>query len=283
MNIISPRPANIGAMDIKRLLPVRQKRMVGPFIFLDYMHATLEPQKNADVAPHPHIGLSTLTWLLKGELMHRDSLGSEQAIKPGEVNWMTAGSGIVHSERIPAGHNFEQLEGLQFWVALPKEKELMAPEFQHISAQQLPQWEQEGAQFTLIAGEWNGHQSPLLEHWPTLLVDVKCQQEGMLDLDFDSGPDSDNELAIMLVSGTVRIDDEPLPEHHLFHSDQPFKIHYSVDSHFVIFGGKKFSDTPKIYWNFVAHSPELIEQAKERWQKQEFDKVAGETEFVPLP
>jgi redox-sensitive bicupin YhaK (pirin superfamily) len=282
--IIPSRPASIGAFAVERVLPWRNKRMCGPFIFLDHMGPhDVNQDSSADVLAHPHIGLSTLTWLLSGELMHRDSLGTVQRIKPGEVNWMTAGQGIVHSERLPEDVTEQTLEGLQLWIALPEGKGEIAPDFQHLNAEDIPSWQEEGLRYQLIAGEWNEHVSPLRTHSDLLMVDLTAEHQGEMDLDFEPG----NEIGVYLLSGALEIheaeEDVPLETGQLFVANEGFSFSYSDDAHFILLGGETFETVPNIWWNFVSFDPQKIEQAKTDWKAQAFDPIDGESEFVPLP
>ncbi len=284
IKIVPPRVANIGQLEVKRLIPWREKRMCGPFIFLDHMGPhEISFDGSGDVLPHPHIGLSTLTWLLSGELMHRDSLGTVQKIEPGAVNWMTAGNGIVHSERSVPGSTATTMEGLQLWVALPEDKQNIAPCFQHLSKDQVPQWEEEGLHYQLIAGEWGEYKSSLNTHSDTLMLELNAQHQGTMELDFDRG----FELGLYLIRGSVELhfdtSDQILETNQLLISDEGFSFSYSDDARFILLGGEQFPTVPNIWWNFVAFDKTDIEEAKRKWQAQLFDKVAGEDDFVPLP
>lgn len=280
--IVPPRVASIGAFDVVRSIPWRQKRMCGPFIFLDHMGPHTASGSEGDVLSHPHIGLSTLTWLLQGELEHRDSLGTLQTIRPGDVNWMTAGSGIVHSERMPKNVDQQTLEGLQMWVALPAEVETRQPEFQHIPHAELPSWEEDGLHYVLIAGEWHEHRSPLKTFCETLLVQLTAHHQGTMALEFEPG----NEIGVYLLEGAIDLhleEDTPLEPKHLFVSDEAISFSYSDDAKFMLIGGKQFETVPYIEWNFVASNKALIENAKQRWRDQTFEKIEGEEGYVPLP
>jgi redox-sensitive bicupin YhaK (pirin superfamily) len=282
--IIEERAANIGNFMVGRLLPFREKRMVGPFAFIDHMGpAHLSDHENMDVPPHPHIGLSTLTYLFEGAIMHKDSLGTEIEIKPGAVNWMTAGKGIVHSERTPANlrHSDKMLHGLQIWVALPKHLEDADPSFAHIDESEMPVWETDGVQFKLIAGELHGHISPVPVYSPLYLLELKSKSAQKVTI----GADLFGESAIYILEGGIASEGNEFgPKQLLIANDArlcEFDLH--ENSTIYIFGGEPFPEERFIYWNFVASSKEIIEAAKTRWAAQEFGKVAGETEFVPLP
>lgn len=282
--IIEERPSNIGNFMVGRLLPFREKRMVGPFSFIDHMGpALLSDHENLDVPPHPHIGLSTLTYLFEGSIMHKDSLGTEIEIKPGQVNWMTAGKGIVHSERTPQylRQSDKMLHGLQIWVALPKDLEQMNPEFYHADADQLPIWENAGVQFKLIAGEVFGKKSPVPVYSPMYLLELKSNTATNVKI----GEHLFGESGIYILEGSIESERHNfMPKQLLVAKDSSlceFTMH--ANTTIYIFGGEAFPEERFIYWNFVATSKELIEDAKEKWLKQEFEPVPGETEFVPLP
>lgn len=283
-HIIEERPSNIGNFMVGRLLPFREKRMVGPFSFIDHMGpALLSDHENLDVPPHPHIGLSTLTYLFEGSIMHKDSLGTEIEIKPGQVNWMTAGNGIVHSERTPEylRHSDKLLHGLQIWVALPKNLEHMKPEFYHADADQLPSWEENGVQFKLIAGEAFGKKSPIPVYSPLYLLELKSTDKRALKI----GEHLFGESGIYILEGAIENDGNIFEPKQLLVAKDSSLCEFTMQANttIYIFGGEAFPEERFIYWNFVATSKELIEEAKTKWINQEFDKVPGETEFVPLP
>lgn len=283
-HIIEERPSNIGNFMVGRLLPFREKRMVGPFSFIDHMGpALLSDHENLDVPPHPHIGLSTLTYLFEGSIMHKDSLGTEIEIKPGQVNWMTAGNGIVHSERTPEylRHSDKLLHGLQIWVALPKDLEQMKPEFYHADADQLPSWEENGVQFKLIAGEAFGKKSPIPVYSPMYLLELKSTTTTSVKI----GEHLYGESGIYILEGAIENDGNTFEPKQLLVAKDSSLCEFTMQANttIYIFGGEAFPEERFIYWNFVATSKELIEEAKTKWINQEFDKVPGETEFVPLP
>ena len=282
--IIEERPSNIGNFMVGRLLPFREKRMVGPFSFIDHMGpALLSDHENLDVPPHPHIGLSTLTYLFEGSIMHKDSLGTEIEIKPGQVNWMTAGKGIVHSERTPGylRQSNKMLHGLQIWVALPKDLEQMVPEFYHADADDLPIWNENGVQFKLIAGEAFGKKSPIPVYSPMYLLELKSTTAATVKI----GEHLFGESGIYILEGAIENDGNTFEPKQLLVAKDSSLCEFTMQTNttIYIFGGEAFPEERFIYWNFVATSKELIEEAKERWLKQEFEPVPGETEFVPLP
>ncbi|AMP99567.1 Pirin [Pedobacter cryoconitis] len=282
--IIEERASNIGNFMVGRLLPFREKRMVGPFSFIDHMGPVcLSDHENLDVPPHPHIGLSTLTYLFEGSIMHKDSLGNEVEIKPGQVNWMTAGSGIVHSERTPAylRHSDKMLHGLQIWVALPKDKEEMAPEFYHIEENEMPVWESGEVSFKLIAGEAFGKKSPVPVFSPLYFLELKTTTRQTVKI----GEYLYGESALYILEGAIESEGNVYgPKQILIAKDsQLCEFEMQENTSVYIFGGEPFPEERFIYWNFVASSKERIEQAKATWLEQSFPAVPGETEFVPLP
>ncbi|WP_347069578.1 pirin family protein [Flavobacterium sp. WV_118_3] len=282
--IIEERAANIGNFMVGRLLPFREKRTVGPFAFIDHMGpAYLKEYQNLDVAPHPHIGLSTLTYLFEGSIMHKDSLGTEIEIQPGAVNWMTAGKGIVHSERTPQylRTSDKVLHGLQIWVALPKELEQMEPSFVHVDKEDLPHWEENGLSFKLIAGEAFGRKSGVPVYSPLYFIEIKSTSAQKVSI----GNDLYGESALYILEGSIKSDGNTFdPKQILIAKDSTLcEFEMGENTTVYIFGGEAFPEERFIFWNFVASDKALIEAAKERWEKQEFPKVPGETEFVPLP
>lgn len=282
--IIEERPSNIGNFMVGRLLPFREKRMVGPFCFIDHMGpAKLSDHENLDVAPHPHIGLSTLTYLFEGSVMHRDSLGTEVEIQPGQVNWMTAGSGIVHSERTPEylRHSDKNLHGLQIWVALPKDLEQMSPSFTHVGGDEIPAWEENGIAFKLIAGEAFGRKSPVPVYSPLYYLELKSTMAQTVNI----GNDLFGESALYILEGSISSEGHTYePKHILIANDSKLcSFEMAENTTIYIFGGEPFPEERFIFWNFVASTKELIEDAKTRWIAQTFPKIDGENDFVPLP
>lgn len=282
--IIEERPSNIGNFMVGRLLPFREKRMVGPFSFIDHMGPTaMNDHQNIDIPPHPHIGLSTLTYLFEGSIMHKDGLGTAIEIKPGQVNWMTAGKGIAHSERTPEHlrHSDKMLHGLQIWVALPKHLEQMEPEFFHAGADELPVWENNGVQYKLIAGNAFGHQSPIPVYSPLYLIELKSTAKTALKI----GHELFGESGIYILEGGIESEGNHFGPKQLLvaHDSSLCEFTMQENTTIYIFGGEPFPEERFIYWNFVATSKELIEAAKQKWLAQDFAPVPGETEFVPLP
>mgnify|MGYP001178149779 CR=1 FL=1 len=282
--VIAERAADIGNFMVGRLLPFRQKRTVGPFAFIDHMGpAALKSYQNLDVGPHPHIGLSTLTYLFEGAIMHRDNLGTEIEIQPGAVNWMTAGKGVVHSERTPEylRNTDKNLHGLQIWVALPKELEQMDPSFHHINEDEIPSWEDGDLSFKLIAGEAMGRKSPVPVYSKLYFIEIKSKNRARVKI----GAELFGESALYILEGSV-IEGEHIyePKQILIAKDASLcEFEMAENSTIYIFGGEAFPEERIIYWNFVATNKELIEQAKKNWREQNFPKIEGETAYVPLP
>lgn len=258
--------------------------MVGPFAFIDHMGpASMSDHENLDVPPHPHIGLSTLTFLFEGSITHRDSLGSHVDIEPGQVNWMTAGKGIAHSERTPdhLRSSDKMLHGLQIWVALPKELEEMEPEFFHIEAADIPTWEQNGVAYKLIAGEALGKKSPVPVYSPLYFLELKARDRQTVAI----GADLFGETALYILQGAIESEGYTYGSKQILVASDSRLCEFTMQENTVvyIFGGDAFPEERFIYWNFVASSKEKIEDAKQRWQDQQFAPVPGETDFVPLP
>ncbi|MEM9001307.1 MAG: pirin family protein [Bacteroidota bacterium] len=283
--IIEERSRDIGDFLVGRLLPFRKKRTIGPFIFIDHMGpATLGPHHYMDVDQHPHIGLSTLTFMLEGELMHADGLGTRQLIQPGSVNLMTAGKGISHTERTP-----EQLRdgtvftahGYQIWIALPKHLEEMEPEFHHIPEDQLPKWTDGTAQFTLVAGEGYGKQSPVPSHSTLFMVEIKNSDTYVLKV---SGH-LKGEIGICIVAGEINACDETIGKGHIVVSkvEDVCEVVMAPNTHLLLFGGEPLPEERYIYWNFVSSSKDKIEKAKKSWQDKTFPMMADDNTYVPLP
>ncbi|MFD2203872.1 pirin family protein [Shivajiella indica] len=283
--IIEERAADIGKFLVGRLLPFRQKRMVGPFIYIDHMGPVkLNERSNFDILPHPHIGLSTLTFLFEGSIMHRDTLCNEVEITPGAVNWMTAGKGIVHSERTPEHlRNSEKLmHGLQIWVALPKHLEQMDPEFFHITAEEIPAWEQDGIQFKLVAGEAFNRKSAVPVYSKLYMVEIKSQTRQHVAL----GEHLYGESGLYILEGGVESDGNVYGPKQMLVTKESHLCEFTLqaNSTIYIFGGEPFPEERFIDWNFVASDKALIASAKQKWIDQKFEKIKGEeTEFVPYP
>lgn len=281
--VINPKKSDLGDnFIVRRSLPNVKKRFVGPFVFWDHMGpAKLFTGKDMKVRAHPHIGLATITWLFKGSILHRDSLGNEQFIKPGEVNWMTAGSGIVHSERSFGTDEGAELEGIQLWLALPKEHEDVQASFFHCKADQIPSFEYHGFDISLIAGEFSGVKSPVPVYSKLFYLTAQNKEDRLFEYHLNSR----EEAAIYLVDGKITIDGEVFYPGQLIviKENASVRIEVSANSKFMFFGGQVFPEKRHIWWNFVSTSPEKIEKAKKMWTDGEFPQVINETEFIPLP
>jgi redox-sensitive bicupin YhaK (pirin superfamily) len=280
--VIEPAIKNIGDFEVRRLLPAAQQRSVGPFVFWDHFGpVTLPAGRNMDVRPHPHIGLATVTWLFEGEIMHRDSLGVTQSITPGGVNWMTAGKGIVHSERTPDERRGKanSIHGLQIWLGLPNEAEDVEPEFHHHAAETLPTVELNGISFDLIAGTALGVESPVRIFSPLFYLAAEMHPGQSFDW-----PRQYSEQAIYVVEGSVQIDGETVPTHHMgmLPDADSAQISSPDGARIALFGGEPIGKR-YLWWNFVATSPERIRAAAETWGEGGFDRVPGDEEFIPLP
>jgi redox-sensitive bicupin YhaK (pirin superfamily) len=279
--IIEPDSKDLGGFSVRRVLPSRVHKMVGPFIFFDHLGpAEFPPGEGIQVRPHPHIGLSTVTYLFEGEIIHRDSLGYQQAIQAEAVNLMTAGRGIVHSER--AGEDLERvsrLHGIQSWMALPRDLQECDPDFRHYPSGELPQVEQDGVAIRVILGEFSGHVSPVTQYAPTLYLE--CRMPGGTAL---SLPRDYDEIAIYLVSGELQIGGRLVGATRMavLAPAQSVQLQASCDCHLMVIGGASFGER-HIWWNLVSSSRQRIEQAKQDWRDNRFDPIPGETEFIPLP
>lgn len=282
--IIEERPADIGNFLVGRLLPFRGKRMVGPFIFIDHMGpAKMNNQQNMDIGPHPHIGLSTLTYLFEGSIMHCDALGTAIEIKPGEVNWMTAGKGLVHSERTPdhLRHSEKMMHGLQIWVALPRDLEMMEPEFFHIGKDELPEWLEGDTTFKLIAGEAFGRRSPVPVYSKLFFLEIKSSSKQTISI----GNDLFGEAGLYILEGSIESDGNTFEPRQLLVAKEATLCQFIINANTTVylFGGDPFPEERYIYWNFVATSVERIEEAKQMWREQKFPMIEGETGHIPLP
>ncbi|MGE5655662.1 MAG: pirin family protein [Actinomycetota bacterium] len=281
-HLIEPHVQDLGGFQARRLLPSPVLTLVGPFIFFDHLGpAVFPPGRGVDVRPHPHINLATVTYLFEGVLLHRDSVGSVQEIRPGAVNWMTAGRGIVHSERTPDYVRSKEaiLHGIQTWVALPDEHEETEPWFRHHPASELPTWVDSGVSLTLIAGEVSGRRSPVQTFSPMIYLDVQLAPGTSFTLRGDY-----REQAIYSVTEGLQIDNLPLEQHRLavLTSGATVEIAASSPARCIVVGGEPVGERHK-WWNFVSSRWERIEQAKQDWQAGQFGQVPEETEFIPLP
>lgn len=282
--IIEERSRDIGDFIVGRLLPFRKKRMVGPFIFVDHMGPTnLGLDSLMEVDQHPHIGLATLTYLLKGEVMHADSIGTVQRITPGEVNLMIAGKAVTHTERTPEdliGTEYE-IEGYQIWIALPKEMEDMEPEFHHLSSQEVIEWKQGGLNYKLVAGSAFGKQSSL-ELWSdAFMVEISSD----MDADIDLSGMFNGELGILVNQGSIQACSETIEKGNLLITKDIDICKFSVtkSSRIFLIGGSELPEKRYIDWNFVSSDKEKIERAKSKWKAGEFPKVPNDESYVAYP
>jgi redox-sensitive bicupin YhaK (pirin superfamily) len=287
MQVITPHPSDLGdGFLVHRALPSAARRAVGPFVFLDqFGPVRLSPGKGLDVRPHPHIGLATVSYLFEGTILHRDSLGSVVPIRPGEVNWMTAGRGITHSERSPAELRADgpRLWGLQFWVALPLELEQCPPAFAHHGADAIPRVTRPGATVSVVLGEAFGATSPVALTSPMFLVDARLEPGATLELEASYA-----ERAAYVLEGEVRANDAEAAtgrEHLIvFDAAEPARLSAGAEPAHVVFLGGPPLDAPRfLWWNFVSSDRDLILEAQAAWSEQRFPKVPGETDFIPLP
>lgn len=282
--VVVPRSSDLGdGFIVQRALPSAKRRMVGPFVFFDQMGPTVMTSgKGLDVRPHPHIGLATVTYLFSGEILHRDSLGSVQPIRPGAVNWMTAGSGIVHSERTPPALRAVDapLFGIQSWVALPKAQEEAAPSFVHHAENDLPVLEAEGKHVRVIAGSLYGAEAPVKAFSDMFYADVALEADASLNV-----PAEHEERAAYVVEGSMQVGRDVFEAGQLvvFKPNTPVTLKAQTHTRLMLLGGEPMDGPRFIWWNFVSSSRERIEQAKADWRAQRFDAVPGETEFISLP
>ena len=282
--LITPRIHDIGGFNVRRAVPSLQARSVGPFVFVDHMGPGIfEPGRGIDVRPHPHIGLATVTYLWDGALRHRDSLGSVQDIVPGDVNWMTSGRGIVHSERTPPMPRAEghRVHGMQTWVALPRHDEDIAPSFQHHPAANIPERDHAGVRLRVVAGRGFGMESPVRVHAETFNVALDLETDAELDIEAEAA-----ERALYVLEGECQLDGTDLPAQHLLllEPGQRHRLHAKTSLKAMLFGGEPLDGPRHLWWNFVASSRERIEQAKLDWDAGRFGLVPGDSdERIPLP
>ncbi|ESY45189.1 pirin [Mesorhizobium sp. LNJC384A00] len=282
--MVIPNAKDIGGFLVRRALPTAKRRLVGPFIFFDRMGpAILRAGQAMDVRPHPHIGLSTVTYLFDGNIRHRDSLGTEMVIQPGDVNLMTAGRGIVHSERTPEELRGAPMSvsGLQTWLALPDGKEEVAPVFENTAALLLPEIDAEGVSGRVVIGDFQGLRSPVRADTETLYADLRLAPGASVKIPADA-----EERAIYTLDGDVSISGDRFPAERLlvFRPGDEIVVSSERGAHFMLFGGASLGSPRHIWWNFVSSSKERIEQAKQEWKTGRFDIVPGdEEEFIPLP
>ncbi|MEM7236945.1 MAG: pirin family protein [Pseudomonadota bacterium] len=282
--MIVPRAVDLGEMIVRRALPATERQMVGPFIFVDQMGpAEFLTDQGIDVRPHPHINLATVTYLLEGELLHRDRLGTEQAIRPGAINWMLAGRGIVHSERTAPKlrESGQRLFGMQTWVALPEAMEECDPVFVHHPSGDLPLVADGPVTIRLIAGTTHGLSSPLMTASPTLYADIAMRPGARFEIETTY-----EERVVYILSGQIAIDGVVCGPGRLivFRSGAPIALEAVDPARVMLYGGEPMEGPRYIWWNFVSSRPERIATAQEEWRTGRFDTVPGDAEdFIPLP
>lgn len=284
--ILHGKRKDLGGFTVVRSIPQVAKRFVGPFVFFDHMGpAAVDKYHLLDVRPHPHIGLSTVTYLFEGKNHHRDSLGTDQIIGPGDINWMTAGSGIVHSERTPCSEvettEEKNFHGIQVWVALPKSDEDCAPSFSHYAKETLPEFTVGDLfQAKLLVGKYENYISPVKTYSPTLFMDLLAIIDGSGVLHF-----KDEEVGFYLASGSATVNGNLLNPTDLIIVKDPtqIKVEASKGAKVIIFGGSVFPEPRFIWWNFVSTDKEKISKAALAWENQTMGKVPMETDYIPLP
>ena len=282
--VIVPRTRDLGdGFEVRRVLPSEERRTVGPFVFFDQMGPTvLRAGTGLDVRPHPHIGLATVTYLLDGQILHRDSLGTVQPIRPGEVNWMTAGRGIVHSERTPPELRTTgtRLFGIQTWIGLPNDREEVEPSFVHHAESALPMLEGDGKHVRVIAGEFQGARSPLAVFSETLYADAALAAGARLEV-----PPDYRERAIYIVEGRIAIAGDLFEAGRMlvFSPGDAILVDAIAQARCLLLGGEPLDGPRHLWWNFVSSSVERIDQAKADWREGRFPRVPDETDFIPRP
>jgi redox-sensitive bicupin YhaK (pirin superfamily) len=281
--VITPARRSLGEFDVRRALPQRSQQRVGPFIFFDHMGpADFPPGNGVDVRPHPHIGLATITYLFSGAIRHRDSLGYDQIIVPGEVNWMTAGRGVVHSERTPQDlrQSGSHLHGIQAWIALPSEKEEIEPDFEHYAADQIPRLQLPGARLTVIAGAAFGVASPVHTASETLYIEADLDAGSSLRI-----PEAVDELAVYAVDGDLELAGQSIRAGTMavLSGQKTADLHARDNCRLMILGGATLPGERFVWWNFVSSRRDRISQAKADWSEGRFERVPGESDFIPLP
>lgn len=280
--VIKSSRKDLGGFSVARIIPNIKQRFIGPFVFVDHMGPAEFPAgKGINVRPHPHIGLATISYLMEGSMLHRDSLGSIQEINPGDVNWMTAGKGIVHSERetIETRGKDHVLDGLQCWIALPEEKTEMEPSFIHINRAQLPYIHKEKLLMRLIAGEAYNYTSPVKTYSPMFYLDAITETGALVER-----PCHESETAVYVVSGSVKIGEDTFSAGQFIILEDEQTIETIENSRYFLLGGKKLEKAPILRWNFVAYDEAKIQEAEQRWANGQFPKIPGDdSEFIPQP
>lgn len=286
-HLVEERSRDIGDFLVGRLLPFRKKRQVGPFTFIDHMGPTeLGNGRYLDVDQHPHTGLCTLTWLIEGEIEHRDSMGTVQRIGPGDVGFMCSGKGVTHTERTPLDLRDgrpSKVHGYQVWVALPKEQEEADPSFQFLNQHDLPQWEHEELAMILVAGQGFGKRSPLVVPGEAFMLDVRSNSSEVQKLKLDG--ELKGEIALVVVEGGVMSGEDQIQSGQMLISktEDHCQLDLNPDTHLLIFGGEAYPEERFMMWNFVSTDKELLRHAALRWTSKEFPQVPGDNTYVPLP
>ena len=280
--VIEPNEKDLGEFTVRRALPDRRRQRIGPFIFFDHMGpAEFPPGTGVNVRQHPHIGLATITYLFDGEILHRDSLGFVQPIQPGAVNWMTAGRGIVHSEKVTEEvlATGQKLHGIQTWLALPVESEEIEPRFEHYPADGIPRKGIDGGNLCVIIGNAYGLESPVSTESDTLYVEVNLAAGHSLELP------AAEELGLYVVEGQVSVGEQAIDAGQLavFENDATGSIEALADCKLMLCGGATLEGERYIWWNYVSSSRERLEKAKNDWRDGNFDRVPDEEDFIPLP
>jgi redox-sensitive bicupin YhaK (pirin superfamily) len=283
--IVDERQSDLGNFMVGRLLPFRKKRQVGPFTFIDHMGPAKFGNGNFfDVDQHPHIGLSTLTYLFEGEIEHKDSTGSQQIISAGDVGFMTSGEGVTHTERTPQNlrdNTILVLHGYQIWVALPKDKEEMQPRFDFYAKEEIPTWEVDSLKFKLVAGNAFGKSSPLQGYSSLFMVDVYSKNETTLDLKGQIK----GEVAFVIVKGSIKSNGQIINAGQMLISktDDECEICLDENTQILLFGGEPLPEERFLLWNFVSHSKDRLKKAKEDWINKKFPKVPDDKTYIPFP
>lgn len=283
--IIDERQRDIGNFIVGRLLPFRKKRQVGPFTFIDHMGpAEVGPPSYMDVDQHPHVGLSTLTYLISGSVHHKDSIGSDKIITAGDVGYMTAGKGVTHTERTPKemrDGKLHQVHGYQIWVALPHHLELIDPTFTYVDKKNVPEWEEEGCEIKLIAGKAFGRKSKIEGHSPMFMLDLTAINDTRLDLK----EKLQGEVAFVVVTGQLEIDGEAIGKGQMLISktNETCSLDLTKNTQILIFGGQALEKEPLLLWNLVSADKERLSQVKQDWIAKKFPKVPGDSTYIPFP
>jgi redox-sensitive bicupin YhaK (pirin superfamily) len=284
VQVIAPVTHDLGAFTVRRVLPARERTMVGPFIFVDeFGPAVIPVGEGMDVRPHPHINLATVTYLIEGAIEHRDSIGSHQVIEPGAINLMTAGAGIVHSERSPASARASgsSLYGMQTWLALPDGKEEIDPAFDHVPEAGLPLIEAPGVRARVLMGDLWGASAATPQHSPTIYADIDLAPGGAVPIDAEA-----DERAVMVIGGSAELDGLSLDPYSLYviAPGHAARLSSEAGGRAMLLGGAAFPTRRHVFWNFVSSSRERINQAKHDWQAMRFPLIPGDDEeFIPLP